>query len=149
MKRQSVSDLSEALDQRARTVDHLLAREVAQAASREAIRLTGGGLSPQEVAEQVKSFLNGLSGTYASDVLGGAVHYSVNAGRKLVFQRDEASGTLYASELLDTNTCPKCTAVDGTQYASLLDAERDYPTGHYRDCEGRERCRGTLVKVYG
>lgn len=148
VRRQSVEDLMENLSIRAKSVDNLLASEVAQAASREAIRLTGGGLSPGEVAEQVKQFLNGLSGTYAKDVLGGAVHHSVNAGRKLVFQRDEASGTLYASELLDTNTCPKCKAVDGTQYASMLEAERDYPTGHYKDCDGRERCRGTLVKVY-
>lgn len=55
---------------------------------------------------------------------------------------------IYASELLDGNTCPPCSLVDGTEYPSLEVARRDYPTGIYIDCEGRDRCRGTLVFVW-
>ena len=54
---------------------------------------------------------------------------------------------LYASELLDRNTCRPCSHVDGRQYASRAEAEADYPDGRFRDCEGGDRCRGTLVAV--
>lgn len=146
--RQSVEDLADDFLDRASATDALLASEIAQSASREAMRLTGGGLSPAEVADQTSAFLIGLSGAYMADVLSGAIQQSINAGRKLVYQRDGTAGTLYASELLDTNTCSPCRSIDGTPYESLVAAERDYPTGHYRDCEGRERCRGTVIKVY-
>lgn len=55
---------------------------------------------------------------------------------------------IYASELLDGSTCAPCSLVDGTLYPDLLTARIDYPTGIYVDCEGRERCRGTLVFVW-
>lgn len=55
---------------------------------------------------------------------------------------------IYASELLDGNTCGPCSLVDGTAYDSLGAARRDYPNGIYIDCEGRDRCRGTLVFVW-
>lgn len=55
---------------------------------------------------------------------------------------------IYASELLDKNTCDECRLVDGKEYPDLEAAERDYPTGGYAHCHGRERCRGTLVAVY-
>lgn len=55
---------------------------------------------------------------------------------------------IYASELLDGNTCGPCSLVDGTSYDSLERARRDYPNGIYVDCEGRDRCRGTLVFVW-
>lgn len=146
--RQDVDDIMDALNDRADAVDKLLTANLAQTASRHAIRLTGGGLSAAEVADSTRDYLRALSGAYLKDMLGGAIQGAMNAGRKLVFARDEEDGDVYASELLDTNTCSRCTGVDGTQYDSLATAERDYPTGGYKDCEGRERCRGTLVKVY-
>jgi histone H3/H4 len=146
--RQDVSDIADALRDRAGAVDRLLVNSLAQTASRHAVRLTGGGLSAAEVADSTRDYLRGLSGSYLRDVLGGAVQQATNAGRKLVFSRDGEEGDVYASELLDSNTCSRCTGIDGTPYDSLEAAERDYPTGGYKDCEGRERCRGTLVKVY-
>lgn len=140
--------LASALLDRAEAVDALLARNLAQTASRNAIRLTGGGLSPAEVADMTRSYLRGLTGTYLNDVLGGAVQQAQNAGRKLVFNRDGQEGRVYSSELLDSNTCTACVGIDGTEYVDMETAERDYPTGGYHACEGRERCRGTLVKVY-
>jgi hypothetical protein len=145
---QDVEDLEKSIAQRAEAVDKMLASEFAQSATRQAIRLTGGALSPQEVAEETRSHLLGLSNAYAKDVLGGAVQQSINAGRKLVYQRDNEPGDLFASEILDTNTCSHCIAVDGKQYPDLLAAERDYPTGTFKDCDGRERCRGLVIKVY-
>lgn len=146
--RQPVSDLHAQLTDRAEAIDQILQNDITASAVRQATRLTGGSLSPQEVAEETHRFLIGLAGAYAEDILSGAVQQSINAGRKLVFQRDGADGTIYASEILDTNTCGHCIEIDGTEYESVVDAERDYPTGGYKDCDGRERCRGTIVKRY-
>jgi len=39
--------------------------------------------------------------------------------------------------------------VDGREYGpDISAAERDYPTGGYKECKGGPRCRGTLVAVY-
>jgi hypothetical protein len=148
VSRQPVSDLEASLTARAEAVDNLLRDDIVQSAQRQAIRLTGEGSSSQEVAEDTHKFLIGLTGAAMMDILGGAVQQSMNAGRKLVFQRDGADGTIFASELLDTNTCSPCIHIDGTPYDSLEDAEKDYPTGGFKNCEGRERCRGMLVKTY-
>jgi hypothetical protein len=59
-----------------------------------------------------------------------------------------APAAVYASELLDRNTCGPCSLVDGKQYADLAAARLDYPGGIYRACEGGLRCRGTLVFVW-
>ena len=56
--------------------------------------------------------------------------------------------TIYASELLDRNTCTPCSHVDGHEYATLDEALADYPLGRYRECAGGDRCRGTLVYVW-
>jgi hypothetical protein len=146
--RQDVNDAETALRARADAVARVISSALSQSASREAIRLTGGSLSPAEVAEAVAQHLRELTGTYEKDVLGGAVQASINAGRRIVFLRDSEPGEIHASELLDSNTCSKCVAVDGRQYLTVTDAEKDYPTGHYKDCDGRERCRGMLIKVY-
>lgn len=62
---------------------------------------------------------------------------------------DPATAAIYASELLDGNTCGPCSLIDGTSYPDLETARLDYPTGIYINCEGRDRCRGTLVFVWG
>lgn len=148
VSRKSVTDLSASLQDRAEAIDALLTDDIVQSAQRQAIRLTGGGLSPAEVADETHVFLIGLTGAAMHDILSGAIQQSMNAGRKLVFQGDNEPGTLYASELLDTNTCSPCIRIDGTPYESIEAAERDYPTGGFKHCEGRERCRGTVIKVY-
>lgn len=56
---------------------------------------------------------------------------------------------VYASELLDRNTCGPCAEVDGTEYATLEEGLADYPgAGGYYACDGGSRCRGTLVIVW-
>jgi hypothetical protein len=70
-----------------------------------------------------------------------------NVGRKEVFRIGNPDH-IYASELLDSNTCAHCVAKDGTEYDDLLEAEKDYPTGGFKDCSGDLKCRGTLVAVY-
>ena len=56
---------------------------------------------------------------------------------------------IYASEVLDGNTCPKCAEIDGHDYETLAQARADYPEGGgYKDCDSESGCRGTLVFMY-
>lgn len=55
---------------------------------------------------------------------------------------------VYASELLDSNTCTSCANVDGRNYDTMQAALRDYPEGTYVNCEAGARCRGMLVVVW-
>jgi hypothetical protein len=124
---------------------NLLSRGLADSASRQATNL-GAGLAAQEVADAVREHLVGLTDAYLEDMLGGAMTQAQNSGRKAVFA--EEPSTLYASELLDENTCTRCTAKDGEEFDDMADAEQSYPTGGFRDCLGGSRCRGTLVAIY-
>jgi hypothetical protein len=135
------------LDARATAIETLLARSYAETASRRAVALSGGSLGPTEVAAGVSDHLAWLSEAYLEEQLGGALLQAQNSGRKAAMEAAGAS-SYYASELLDANTCDPCSTIDGTEYASLEDAEADYPTGGYADCDGGPRCRGTLVAIY-
>jgi hypothetical protein len=121
---------------------------VTMAASRRAVQLTGSR-SPLEVADEVRSYVGGLKHQWERDQLAGAIQMATNSARFAVFARipAEAPESFYASELLDSSTCPACAGVDGREYASLQDATRDYPSGGFLDCRGGPRCRGTVVVV--
>lgn len=131
----------------------LMGQSFAAAAGRETVRLVGAsGATAVDVPAAVAVFLESLSGTYAQDVLGGAVSDGIEAGRQATFQAiaDELALDMrvVASEVRDASTCPACKAIDGTVYDSLEEASADYPAGHYAQCAGRERCRGTLTIIW-
>lgn len=134
-------------DTRADAVAEHLAKSLGEVASRRAMNRTGGTLTPVEVADEVEEHLEGLTDNWLYEQLGGAMTNAQNAGRKEVFKTGDPE-RIYASELLDSATCAKCVSKDGTEYEDLSDAERDYPTGGYKDCLGDVKCRGTLVAVY-
>lgn len=109
-----------------------------------------GSLAALEAAEAgtaVREHLEGLTGAYVEGEAGGATQAAFNYGRFAYF-REAPFKTLYSSELLDANTCSPCASVDGTEYLTLGDAERDYPGGGYDSCAGGDRCRGTIVAIY-
>lgn len=133
---------------RAQVIDKFLANSISAAARANALRLAGGTLSGGEIASKVKDKLLSLSTAYLQDQLGGAMTASMNSGRRALMAEGQPS-QIYASELLDDNTCTNCIAEDGTQFVSLDDAERFYPSGGFVECLGGSRCRGTLVAVYG
>jgi hypothetical protein len=133
------------LASRAESTANLLSRGIADSASRAAINL-GTGLAADEVVDAVREHLDGLSDAYLNDMLGGSMTQAQNTGRKAVFK--EKPSTIYASELLDQNTCERCSAIDGKKFDDMLGAEQEYPTGGHKDCLGGPRCRGTLVAVY-
>lgn len=70
-------------------------------------------------------------------------------GRTNVAKAAPEPREVYASELLDRNTCGPCGEIDGRTYVNLEAALVDYPgAGGYVECEGGARCRGTLVLVW-
>jgi hypothetical protein len=125
----------------------VMARSISQAASQKAITLAGSGLAYEEVAGRVREHLEGLSDSYLEDQLGGVLMQAQNTARRAVFD-ESPDGRLISSELLDSNVCPKCKDVDGTEYDSMEAAIQDYPSGGYFACHGGARCRGTLVKIF-
>jgi hypothetical protein len=136
-----------ALSNRAASTDQVLARSLSEAGARKALSLSPAQ-APAKVADTVGTYLSSFSTSYLEDQLGGALQQALNSGRKEVMD-DGDPDYIYASELLDSNTCDECTAVDGTEYPDLDAADGDYPTGGFMDCAGGPRCRGTLVAVYG
>lgn len=77
-------------------------------------------------------------------------------GRELASQPEtdadpmEGYSEIFASELIDDETCANCAAIDGHEYTSMADAKADYPEGEYpaggyKGCESESGCRGTLV----
>lgn len=136
------------LSDRAKAIDMILAKALSQAAANKAVQVTGPTVDPSEVARKVGEYLSELSDSYLESQMNGALQQAMNTGRAAVMSDADPSG-IYSSELLDTNTCDECTAIDGTQYDNMDDAMVDYPTGGYVDCAGGPNCRGTLVATYG
>lgn len=148
--------------QRAAGLEQLLRNGLLQTVTREGMRLAGTRADAQLAIHRV---LGDAPLAYERIELKAGSTGGVNEGRLSVFRLvtlgphitaaaggadDTPIGYLYATELLDGNTCDPCAAIDGTQYASLAEAENDYPGlgGGYVWCDGRENCRGSLVVVY-
>jgi hypothetical protein len=143
----SLVDETTALEARAAAVAQLLARSLSEAGGRKAVQLTGGALAASAVADEVATYLDGLSDAYLVDQFGGAITAAQNAGRVAVIAA-AGPASYYASELLDVNCCDPCRNEDGREFADLDEATRAYPTGGFKGCLGGPRCRGTVVAVY-
>jgi HK97 family phage portal protein len=140
----------EAFRDRATVTVDLLADGLKISAGREAARRAGPGADPDEVAGQVREHLEGLTDAEPAKQLGAALTGAQNTGRVETLRR-APSGAIYASEVLDTNTCAPCRAIHGRWICNTDDQAplyKLYPVGGYVDCLGRERCRGTFVGVW-
>lgn len=146
-KRPDLGSLDASLANRAKAMDEVLARSLSEAAARQAIARTATSVPAEDVARDVQSYLAGLSDSYLNDQVNGTLQTALNSGRKATMRQNDAK-RLYASELLDRNTCSNCMGVDGTEYESVDAAEFDYAGGGYVECKGGPRCRGTLVAIY-
>lgn len=136
------------IESRATAIASILSSALSEVTARKALAFAAPGQTGSDVANQVVEYVNGLTDAYLRDRMTGALMAAQNEGRHLVWQQ-VTGATFYASELLDQATCDPCAAIDGTDYESLDDASDDYPAGGYVDCEGGDRCRGTLVAVMG
>lgn len=137
----------------AAAVAQVLADGLSLSASAEAVRLFVPGVSSgQKVAAGVREFLGGLKGQFRRSQLGGVVHRATNAGRMATLKaalKVRPGGRIVSDEQNDRNTCPRCKDIDGTVFASVAEAQGEYPGGGYWACEGREKCRGTFRVAWG
>lgn len=137
----------------AAVVAGLLAASLAATAGREALRIQRPGSRGKDVAREVDTYLKTLSDQGPRTEIGAALTGAQNSARLATFVAGpEAS--LYASEVLDKNTCKFCKAVDGRFLGNTTDGQitesvmKTYPMGAlggYVDCLGRMRCRGTIT----
>jgi hypothetical protein len=140
--------LAQMVGDQADALTTMAADGISIAAARKATALVGGGRSPEDVAGEVETHLRAMKHQWTADQLKGAVQMAQNGGRLAVMEQAEGAVGFYSSELLDTNTCERCVAIDGKAYPSVADARVDYPSGGFHACEGGPRCRGTVVAVY-
>jgi HK97 family phage portal protein len=129
----------------------LQAAQAALAAGTEAIRLVTPGSDGQEVAGEVDEVLAETSTASAEASIGGAVTGAQNRGRRDAYAAGPV-GSLYAVETLDKNTCGPCGRING-RFIATTDDMGPYDAlytslGGYKDCEGRQRCRGTVTGVW-
>jgi hypothetical protein len=138
--------ITKAVEEIAAAVATTLAAGLSAAASRRAVAVAA--LPPADAATKVRAFLSGLSDAALNTELGGAAMHAYGTGRR-EFIRVNSPDAVYASELLDENTCGPCGDVDGSEYATVVESEGDYPWGGgYVDCDGGLRCRGTIIATY-
>lgn len=122
--------------------------DVVTAARNAAERVAGTGLAGEEVIAQVDDAVGSLSTGPLDNYARPAAQSAHNLGHQEAAAQVSGAVRIYASELLDSNTCGPCSLIDGHEYESELEALSDYPAGIYVDCEGGDRCRGTLVYVW-
>lgn len=131
----------------------LLGAELAISAARATVAANGSGQSREEILNSVREHLDGLSNASAEKQFGGALHGTLNAARGATLKA-APEGSVYASEMNDSNTCKPCRAVNGRflGLTSELDQiSRSYPQGAYGGyihCYGGANCRGTIFGVW-
>jgi hypothetical protein len=151
-KRQGVDVSGEEIDtdrltEIAAAVATIIASSTANAAGREALRIWAPGDTGADVADGVDDHMRSLSDSYLRDQLGNALSAAQNHGRQAVLSAAPPA-KYFASEILDSNTCKNCRAIDGQQFRDMDEAEQAYVSGGYRLCLGRLRCRGIVVAVW-
>lgn len=103
-------------------------------------------------AHIVQVVLSGLSVRNLADQLLAALHAAQNMGRIAAGQAGLDMGNdarFIASEIHDSNTCGPCLEIDGTTFPTMEAAQEAYPAGGFAGCDGRERCRGTVIADWG
>jgi hypothetical protein len=127
----------------------LLAQDLGLAASRAAMRYATPTLTGTQLAELVIAEITARPMTGVETQLHGFVTGAQLVGRTSAWHAAPAGTRYFATEILDGNTCTECAAIDETEFPTLEAGLRAYPTGGYRKCLGRLRCRGSLFARYG
>lgn len=140
------TEQADALEVRAAATAKLLGEGLAQSARTEAVRVSADALTATETAARVREKLTGLTDAGIRQGLAGSLTAAQNTGRRAAIAAAE-NARIYASALLDSNACGPCIAEDGTEYASLAEAEQVFPSGGNINCEGGGNCRCTLVAI--
>jgi hypothetical protein len=136
----------------AATAAGLLAGALANAAGREALRRWTPGMDAEDLSRGVRDHLESLSDSFTADNLGGALSHAETTGRMNTMMSGP-SAALYASEVLDANTCGPCHQINGKWLGNSDEPGIEakiaaiYPRG-YVGCLGRDRCRGQVVSIW-
>ena len=110
---------------------------------------TAAGATGATVVEAALNAAEDASRKGIEDTARQAANVTHGLGRTAAQTAMPDPAEVYASELLDRNTCGPCADVDGRTYESLDAGLVDYPgAGGYAGCDGGSRCRGTLVIVH-
>lgn len=133
------------------TTAGLLAAGLGITAGRAAARAAGPGQTPDAVAAATRTALEGLTSAAPEAELHGAMVSALNLGR-IGTLKTAPDAALYASELMDKNTCDPCREVNGmwlgnTDGHDFEMLDMTYPAGQFVGCDGGPRCRGTVVGV--
>lgn len=110
--------------------------------------LTPAGLSQPLQRADVTEAAKAIPLDGAEDLARQTIHTAHGQGRNETISKLEPT-EIYSSELLDGETCPRCAAVDGKQYATMAEALVEYERGYYGACLGGSRCRGSIFSIYG
>lgn len=151
--------ITEALKLDPAAEDHLMlaARRLAEAPHADVTRALAARVlveprdfvAPADLVQQLLVYARTLAESTLRQHASDAAAQAIGLGRQAAAAGAQRVPTaIYASELLDANTCGPCSLVDGKNYPSEADARADYPFGTYVHCEGGSRCRGTLVFVW-
>lgn len=145
------ADIRQRLQQAARATVDLIVSGYSSGAARLALANAGTDVDPEQVAELVRQHLADLSQAKTSGLVHGNLAAMLTtaqaAGRETVLAQLPAGIRFRASERHDKGRCGPCGEVDGTEYDTLAAALADYPTGKYRWCLGRDRCRGQIDPI--
>jgi hypothetical protein len=125
---------------------------VTQVAESIATTVQGAMTDTRQLAQHLRDTMSGGKAPIGGgrDNVRGMINTTYNneqIGVYDVAMQDGADLDLYASELLDRNTCPACLYIDG-QTLTVAQAKALYAGGGYLECDGGPRCRGTVVAVY-
>ena len=143
-----------ALRLRADATALLLAQGYASSASKAALLHASPDVEPRVVEQAVRAQLNDLTASadggdpsgFVADTVTSVMLAAQAEGRHATHSVvAERSGIRWAStEVMDRSTCSECRAIDGTLFETYAEARTAYPTGRYRACLGRDRCRGLI-----
>jgi hypothetical protein len=106
-------------------------------------KVYAASISRDDVAKELDNIpLDG-----STDLAKQTIHSAQGIGRVAAAAELNPS-EIFATEILDGNTCRPCAAMDGKEYKTMAEAKDDYPHGGFVRCLGGTRCRGTLVFMY-
>lgn len=137
----------------AKVLAALVAAGYAISAGSEGLRHNGSDRTPAQVERAVLDHLESLTDAQPAESFGGGMTGAANRAR-IATMKNGPVGAVYASEQLDKNTCKPCRSINGRWLGNTDDLdtiEKTYPGGAfggYIDCQGRSRCRGTVVGVW-
>ena len=115
----------------------------------EAMRLRRPGIRASDVVSQVEGFALQHKNVAIKDRFREAMTRAQNRARIATIDAAVKLGLVEfeATEILDGATCGPCKRVDKVRFADRAAALEAYPSGGYKDCDGRSRCRGTVRPV--